>query len=232
MTEYLDKRISIPTFLLAAVVFAAMALGFATGTALAERAESSEDANKSDGYTDIMLGDPDAPISVIEYASMTCGACAAFHDQVFKDFKKDYIDTGKANFVLRHFVLNGPDLAASMIARCVDDSRYYAFIDLFLDRQSTWITPWQSMQPGADRSIAEMAVEAKMDQFLRPTGMNRSRMTACLDDKKLRDDLLRQRTEGVEKHDISATPTVLINGKPYTGDLTYDAFEKAVKRAM
>src|SRR5690606_13530217 len=77
--------------------------------------------DRFDGQTDIVLGQADAPITVIEYASMTCSHCAEFHAKVFPEFKKQYIDTGKAKFILRHFVLNGPDLVASMIARCGTD---------------------------------------------------------------------------------------------------------------
>lgn len=182
-----------------------------------------------DGYSDIMLGKKDAPISVIEYASMTCGHCADFQANVFPEFKKHYIDTGRANYVLRHFVLNGPDLVASMLARCAPTDRYYAMVDLFLARQASWIAPWQELgQPTADTSLADLALQAKMDAFVRPTGMAEATVKACLASDKLRNDILRQRNEGLETYKITGTPTLIINGKVYEGEQTFEALSKAL----
>src|SRR5690606_20070793 len=86
--------------------------------AAADGAAKPATRDRFDGTADIVLGDENAPITVIEYASLTCSHCAAFHANVFPEFKKQYVETGKAKFILRHFVLNGPDLAASMVARC------------------------------------------------------------------------------------------------------------------
>jgi len=193
-------------------------------------ATTEQAAEEADAYSDIMLGNPDAPIKVIEYASLTCSHCAKFHEDVFHDFKKNYLDTGRASYVLRHFVLNGPDLAASMIARCVDDKRYYAFVNLFLSRQASWIPPWQNVEPGEDKSLADLAAEAKMADFLRPTGVSDTKIRACLDTGKLRDDLLRVRAEGNAEYTITGTPTIIINGEKYEGPHTYEAFEQALKR--
>lgn len=189
-----------------------------------------DDYTAPDGYTDIVLGNPDAPIKVIEYASMTCSHCATFHEEVFYKFKKEYLDTGRASYVLRHFVLNGPDLAASMIARCMDENRYYPVVGLFLGKQASWIPPWQNVTPGEEKSLADMAIEAKMDDFLRPTGIGSARIRACLDTGKLRDDLLRQRAEGDKQYSITGTPTIIINGEKYEGALEYGPFEAAIRR--
>lgn len=187
--------------------------------------------NQVDGFTDIVLGDPDAPITVIEYASMTCGHCADFHRDVYPDFKKNFVDTGRARYIMRHFVLNGPDLAASMIARCVDSSRYHAFLNLFLGRQATWMAPWHNVTPGDDKSLADLAEEAEMDAFLRPVGIGTEKMRACLDNGKLRDDLIKQRAVGQQEFDIRATPTLIINGQKYDGAHEYAAFARALERA-
>lgn len=231
MTKHLDKHFISPALMVATLLIVLGIAGMVGLSGLNARADESGQS-EPDGYTDFMIGDPDAPLTVVEYASMTCGACAAFHQNVFEEFKKNYIDTGKANFVLRHFVLNGPDLAASMIARCAGEDRYYAFIDLFLKRQSTWISPWQDLPPNEDATLAQLAEMADMHKFLRPTGLSRDRMTACLDSGKLRDDLLRQRMEGQQQYNVAATPTVIINGETYRGGLTYEDFEKALRKAM
>ncbi len=188
-----------------------------------------------DGYNDIVLGDPKAPLEVVEYASMTCSHCAAFNREVIPEFKRAYVDTGKAKYVMRHFVLNGPDLAASMIARCgaTDPKRYYGYIDLFLNRQAQWIPGWQAIgEPPQDATLAELALQAKMDIFVRPTGMARDKVEACLKNDALRNDLLRRRAEGVEQHQVKGTPTIFINDKLYEGAHTFDEFDKALRAAM
>lgn len=202
-------------------------------TAAAEPASTPESAAP---LADIVLGDPAAPLEVIEYASMTCGACAHFHTSVVKDFKTDYVNTGKARYILRHFVANGADIAASMIARCGggdDPQRYFAYIDMFLSRQPSWIAGWQAMgQPRADATLADLAVEAKMDLFIRPTGMARNKMQACLADDQLQAGLLHMRTVGVQQYGVDRTPTIFINGKRYNGPLEYAPFEEALKKAL
>lgn len=207
-------------------------------TAAASQSASSQatapsQRDRFDGQTDIVLGEPDAPITVIEYASMTCSHCAEFHANVFPEFKKQWIDTGKAKFILRHFVLNGPDLVASMIARCsTDDRRYFALVDLFFRRQTSWIQPWQALgQPAADAKLSDLAIQAKMDDFVRPAGISTSQVRECLDSERLRNDLLKVRGEGQSQYNITGTPTLIINGKTYTGDHDFAEFDKALRAA-
>jgi protein-disulfide isomerase len=152
------------------------------------------------------------------------------------DFKSQYVDTGKARYILRHFVANGADIAASMIARCGgggDVKKYHGYINLFLGRQDAWIKGWQEIgTPPQDATLASLAVMAKMDLFVRPTGMARSKMEACLNDKALETGLLKMREEGVRQFGVNQTPSVYINGKRYMGDLSFEAFEQALKKAL
>src|SRR5690606_13671055 len=146
--------------------------------------------------------------------------------------KKHYVDTGRAKFIMRHFVLNGPDLAASMIARCAPQDRYYALIDLFLKRQSTWMPRWQAIgQPAPDATLSDLALQADMDDFVRPAGITSSRVKACLDSEDLRNDLLKMRGEGQKAFNITGTPTIIINGKVYDGEQSFAAFDKALRAA-
>lgn len=193
---------------------------------------AGDEAQAFDGTSDIVLGQADAPITVIEYASMTCSHCAEFHTNVFPEFKKHYIESGRAKFVMRHFVLNGPDLAASMIARCAPQDRYYALIDLFLKRQNVWMPRWQALgQPAPDATLADLAIKADMDDFVRPAGITSSRVKECLDNEGLRNDLLKMRGAGQQEFNITGTPTLIINGKVYDGEQTFAAFDKALRAA-
>ncbi len=240
MTKHQDKRFgkALRQFGLAAVTAVIMAApGFGPGAIAAAEKIAPPPATpaaqkKYDGYTDIVLGNKDAPIKVIEYASMTCGHCAAFHNDVFKDFKKNYLDTGKASYVLRNFVTNPADLVASMVARCAPTQRFYAYTDLFLTRQATWIKPWQDMGNLDPKTpLVDVAIAAKMDQFVRPAGMSLDKFKACMADDGVQEDLMRQRQEGITKFDIKGTPTIIINGKVYDGEHKYAAFEKAILAA-
>lgn len=207
-----------------------------TGRAQAAASEAVQTSESAASLADIVLGDPAAPLEVIEYASLTCGHCAHFHTAVVKDFKANYVNTGKARYIMRHFVANGPDIAASIIARCGggdDPQRYFAYIDLFLSRQAQWIAGWQAIgQPPENAKLPELAVLAKMDLFVRPTGMAKNKMEACLADGTLQTGLMQMRTVGAQQYDIKATPTIFINGKRYNGPLEYEAFEAALKQAL
>ncbi|MDA5193376.1 DsbA family protein [Govanella unica] len=238
MINHLNKRFMAVAALVVGLGFG---LGFgpvmAAGQAPAAKAPAAAAPAKPaaevyDGYTDIVLGKKTAPITVIEYASMTCSHCADFQRTVFPQFKKDYIDTGKAKYIMRHFVLNGPDLIASMIARCSPEPRYYAFVDGLLTRQADWMPGWETMpQPAENATPYEIAKAAKMDQFVRPMGFTDAKLKSCLASDKVRTDLLKLRQEGVSEYKIQGTPTILINGKVFDGDHTFSAFDKALKAA-
>lgn len=222
-------------------MLAGLVLGLAAGPVAAAETAAAKPAPAAaakpaatalDGYTDIVLGKKTAPITVIEYASMTCTHCAQFQRDVFPEFKKAYVDSGKAKYIMRHFVLNGPDLIASMIARCAPQSRYYAFIDTLLTRQADWIPGWQAVgQPAQDATPYDLAKLAKMDAFVRPMGFTDEKLKTCLLSEKVRNDILKTRVEGLQQFQIKGTPTILINGKPFEGEHTFAAFDKALKDA-
>ena len=136
------------------------------------------------GKDDRVLGNPDAPITIIEYASMTCPHCAHFTDDVLPELKKKWIDTGKAKLVLRDFPLDGEAVHASMIARCAPPDRFYAFVDTFFADQSKWVTA-----PDHQAALTRLAELG---------GMSKAQVDKCLADNALENQILNSRLVGVK----------------------------------
>jgi protein-disulfide isomerase len=170
---------------------------------------------ESGGFTgDVLEGDPDAPVTIIEYASLTCPHCAAFHEQTYKKLKTDYIDTGKVKFIYRDFPLNNPAIAASIIARCAGKDKYLAFVDLFLSQQDRWTR--------AQDWMGELQDMAKLG------GLGTEQINACLSDKALGQNVIDRYRASSEVFKINSTPTILIDGKMHTGDRSFAGLSKAI----
>lgn len=152
-----------------------------------------------------VLGNADAPVTIVEYASMTCPHCATFHNNTLPVIKEQYIDTGKARLVMREFPFDPRAEAGFMLARCSDD-RYFAMIDVLFKQQRAWAT-------------VENAREALL-QISRLAGFTQESFEACLTDQKLLDDIRAVRLRGASDFKVEATPTFFINGDKYSGALS------------
>ncbi len=157
--------------------------------------------------TDMILGNADAPVTIVEYASLTCSHCAEFHGQVLPKIKKAYIETGKARLIYRDFPLDRLALAGSMLARCAGPERYFGFIDILFKDQSRW-------------SEARDPVQA-LGRIARLGGMSQARFDACLKDESVQRFVLEQRLAGGRDYKISSTPTLIIDGRKYNGGLNF-----------
>jgi protein-disulfide isomerase len=187
------------------------ALGASMGWALpslAEKAPSGKvavtDLMALGALPDIVQGQADAPVTIVEYASMTCSHCAAFHRDVFPLLKKNYIDTGKVKFMLREFPLDPLATAAFMLARALGDKRDAA-VDLLFALQKNWVltdTPRDSLE-----------------SVLKQTGMSAETFEATLKNDKLRDGVVAVHDRAVEKFGVNSTPTFFVNGDKYTGEM-------------
>lgn len=164
------------------------------------------------GKNDRILGNPNAPITIVEYASLTCPHCAHFADDILPQIKKEWIDTGKAKLVLRDFPLDGEALKAAMIARCAPPDRFYAFIDTFFADQDKWVTV-SDFQAALTR-LAELG------------GMSKTAVDACLKDTALENKILQGRLTAGKQLGVDATPTFFINGAKFTGAPTVEQFNK------
>jgi protein-disulfide isomerase len=196
---------------------ASLAFAFIAAPAFAEKASSGkvpvDELMAPNALPDIVQGKADAPVTIVEYASMTCSHCAAFHHDVYPLLKQNFIDTGKVKFILREFPLDPLATAAFMLARALDDKRDAA-VDLLFAQQKNWVmndTPFDSLA-----------------NVMKQTGLSTDKFESTLKDKKLMEGVVAVHDRAVEKFGISATPTFFINGERYSGEITYPDFEKII----
>jgi protein-disulfide isomerase len=203
----------------AAMATAAGALGL-PHDALAQRKKAGpsevavDELMKPGPLPDLVLGNADAPITVVEYASMTCGHCAAFHNKVLPTLKEKYIDTGKVRFIMREFPLDNLAAAASMLARCAGGDKTFPLISALFSKQDDWAFVRGDPKPNLFK-IAQQA------------GFTQESFEKCLTDQKLLEDISATRSRAVEAFGISSTPTFFINGKKLNAGPTVEEFDKA-----
>ncbi len=161
------------------------------------------------------IGQASAPVTIIEYASMTCPHCAHFHETTYPELKKRYIDTGKVRFIFREFPLDSVAATAFMVARCADKDKFFPLIEAMFQQQNTWaVGPPASPLPGL-LSIAKQ------------TGMTEEAFNACLKNQTVLDGIKWTADNGNDLG-VQSTPSFFINGKLYAGALTIEQIEKAV----
>jgi protein-disulfide isomerase len=163
---------------------------------------------------DRVLGKPDAPITIVEYASLTCPHCAHFDQEVLPKIQKNWIDTGKAKLVLRDFPLDESALLAATVARCEPADKFYGFVDTLFKSQDEWATG-KDPRPALQR-MAQLA------------GMNKKEFTTCIDDKAGQDKVVQSRFVAANQLGVDATPTFFINGTKFDGAPTDEAFNKVL----
>ena len=165
-------------------------------------AQSDNEEVDTSTIVEMTLGDPNASVEVIEYASYTCPHCAAFHEGPYKKLKSDYIDTGKVKFVYREVYFDKYGLWASMIARCAGPDRFFGINDMLYSTQSDWTRAGGGSEiVDALRKIGLLA------------GLDAETLDACLRDGTKAKTLVAWFQENVTEHDISATPSFVVNGK-------------------
>ena len=175
-----------------------------------------EDLMKTvDGLADVALGPAEAKVVVVEYASMTCGHCAAFHKEVFPQIKTKYIDTNKIRFIMREFPLDNLAAAASMLARCAPAEKVYPMVDMLFATQADW-------------AFAQGNPVPKLFEIAKQAGFTQDSFDKCLTNQKLLDQINMQRTRGSEQFGVSATPSFFINGKKLQAGPTLAAFEEMI----
>jgi protein-disulfide isomerase len=164
---------------------------------------------------DVVLGPADAKVTIVEYASMTCPHCAAFHKDTWPELKKRYIDTGKVRFMLREFPLDPLATAGFMLARCDGESKYYPIVDLLFSQQRAW-------------AYSDKPLDA-LRQMMKQAGFSQEKFDSCLKDQKLYDAVNAVKAKALDVFKVDSTPTFFINGQRHPGNLSIDEIEKIIK---
>ncbi len=167
---------------------------------------------------DMAVGDPDAPVTVIEFFSLTCPHCEWFHKNVYKQLKTDYVDTGRLRFVVRDFPLNAPALQAAVLAHCAGRERYFTFIDVLFQTFDDW---------ASSRDFTD-----KLGQIGELGGVSRDQFADCLADQGLENSIFQSIADAQAEYDVSGTPTLVVNGEKYDGKITLDALTKHIDRLL
>ena len=165
---------------------------------------------------EMMIGEADAPVTIIEYASYTCPHCARFHEDVFKDIKANYIDTGKVNFIYREVYFDRFGLWAGMLARCAGPDRFFGIAELLYDQQADW-----------SRAGEPADVAAALRRLGLSAGLSGDQIDACMQDGEMAQAMVAVYQANAEKDNVRATPSFFINGEAYS-NMSYAEFAEAI----
>jgi protein-disulfide isomerase len=196
-------------------------IGFSPLRLIAEAmAQSAADVAKPQSLPDMALGPANAPVTITEYASMTCPHCANFNDAVFPKIKSTYIDTGKIRYVFREFPLDIKAAAGSMLARCIakdDAPKYFAVIDLLFRQQNDWV------MKNTTETLTRIGKQA---------GLSQQQVEDCLKDQALLDKIAADQKFANEVLKVNSTPTFFINGEMLKGETSFDEFSKRINSLL
>ena len=169
---------------------------------------------------DFYIGSPDAPVTIIEYASMSCSHCADFHNNTLDDLKSEYIDTGKVRFVFRDFPFNYPALAGSMIVGCVPKDAKYQYMNALYKLQNNWIRREHS------------DTRKELYKIMQSGGMKQEEFDLCLSNIDLENDILEGVMSAQSEFNIRSTPSFIINGVLYSGNKNIKEFRQIIDKIL
>jgi protein-disulfide isomerase len=215
---FLSRRVMLGAAVLATVGLVASLVtsrGSRTESAAKRRTvkRTTADLMKAGPLPDLTIGKADAPVTIVEYASMTCPHCAEFHNKVLPILKQKYIDTGKVRLVFREFPFDERGALAAMVARCAGTDRALPLISVLFSKQDDWVGAKTDFLP-------------KLFGYAQQAGFTKQSFDQCRQNEKLLKDLVAQRDRGVE-FGVKATPTFFVNGKRLPG-ATVEDFDKAI----
>ncbi len=179
-------------------------------------AQTAAEVAKPVSLPDMALGPANAPVTVTEFASMTCPHCAAFNEQVFPKIKAEYIDTGKIRYIFREFPLDIKAAAGAMLARCIangDAPKYFAVTDMLFRSQAEWVTK------NTTETLTRIGKQA---------GLSQQQVEACLKDQSLLDKIVADQKYASEVLKVDSTPTFFVNGEKIKGEASFEEFAKKI----
>jgi protein-disulfide isomerase len=175
----------------------------------------------ANGY---LIGNPDAPIKLIEYASVTCGACRAFEEQAFEELLEKYVGTGKVSFELRNFLLNPYDVPISILTRCAGPESYLALTQQFYQNQSSFLEAAQNIDPAKmqaamqlpdNQRFVALAQEMGAIEFFKARGISEDQAKMCLSKPENAQELVALTEKGSKDDKVEGTPSFVLNGAPF-----------------
>ena len=191
--------------------------GFSPLRLIAEAmAQSAADVAKPVSLPDMALGPANAPVTITEFASMTCPHCAAFNAEVFPRIKSEYIDTGKIRYIFREFPLDIKAAAGSMLARCIakdDAGKYFAVIDMLFKQQNDWV------MKNTTETLTRIGKQA---------GLSQQQVEDCLKDQALLDKIAADQKYASDVLKVDSTPTFFVNGEKIKGETSFEEFAKKI----
>ncbi len=197
---------------------AAATLAVTAGVPAIAQSFDQDELLKPGPLGDKILGEASAPVTVIEYASMTCGHCANFHNGTYKELKEQYVDTGKVRFIFREFPLDPVAAAAFMLARCAPAENYFEIVDTMFENQRAWAftdNPYQSLL-----------------DFSKQIGFTQESFEECLTNQGLLDAVNAVRDRAANEFGVNSTPTFFINGAKHSGAMTIDEMGKIIEENL
>ena len=170
----------------------------------------------------LSIGNPNAKVTVKVFSSLTCPHCANFHNSIFNDLKKDYIDRGLVRFEHHAFPLDLAALNAEVVVRCQNNNeKKFKLLEEIYTKQKIWAV-------GSDIN--------KINDLIKQIGikfdLTEEKMNSCLNDNEAQDEILNQRIEAQKKYKIESTPTILVNEKKYTSKVNYKTFKKIIEKNL
>ena len=165
---------------------------------------------------DMALGDPDAPVTLIEYFSLTCPHCEWFHKNIYNRLKPEYLDTGRLRYIARDFPLNMPAVHAAILARCAGRDRYFTFVDVLFQTFDDWVRSSDHTE--------------KLAQIGELGGVSRDRFEDCLADTDLENSIFQSMASAQAEYDVNSTPTIIVNGERYEGKMDFDSLARHIDR--
>jgi protein-disulfide isomerase len=218
---YMDRRKALK---LAATGFLAVKVALVLGIAVQgviatpAHAVTAEQLLEPQALPDMVMGDPNAPVTIVEYASMTCPHCAHFHETTLPKLKEKYIDTGKVKLILREFPFDPRAAAAFMLARCAPAEQYYPMVDVLFKQQSSWATAEDGRTP--------------LLQIAKLAGFTQEKFEACLLDQDLLDKVRAVFEKGSKEYGVESTPTFFINGEKTSGALSIEEISALIDKHL
>jgi protein-disulfide isomerase len=188
-----------------------------------------------------LMGNPNAPVKLVEFASFTCTHCQRFHIEGADALKSGLVKAGKVSYEFRPFLLNAIDIAATMVAVCNGPEQFFTWADQLYRNHDAWVTPFTKLSDAdlkslnalpQDQQVKRLAELGGFDGFVRVRGMPRARFDSCVGNGEEMKRLMANQQAAMETFQVNATPTLVLNGKKLEGVSTWEGLRPKIEAAL